>query len=101
MRKWGQEGLLTQITMGSGSERIRSLAISLDLVTRATTSYSLGWNVTALRALEEIVFVAKHVDEGKLLGSGWRAWKEIYRMKIGTGHTAIQDHGVMTSREEY
>jgi hypothetical protein len=70
IRDWGQEGLMTQITMRSGSDKIRSLAISLDLLTRATTSYSIEWNFIAPRALGEIIFVAKQVSEGEIAWMG-------------------------------
>ncbi|PQE28246.1 hypothetical protein CJF32_00010659 [Rutstroemia sp. NJR-2017a WRK4] len=92
IRDWGQEGLFTQIIMGSRSDKMRSLAISLDLLIRATTSYSVEWDVTALRALEEIIFVVKQVGEAEIAWMGDLKrrvqddnWEWAYRYRLPWG----------------
>lgn len=63
IRDWGPEGVLTQIKSDTRCKLIRSLAIEIDPLNRATTwGVSLEWDMVALKGLEELIFVVKKVS---------------------------------------
>lgn len=63
IRDWGPEGILTEFQSNHQPERLRFLAIGLEPLTRATTSYSLYRDLIAFQKLEEIIFVVKKTDD--------------------------------------
>jgi hypothetical protein len=62
IRDWGPEGILTELKCSYSPESLRSLAIGLDPLSRATTPYSLLMDLLDFQLLETVIFVTENAD---------------------------------------